>query len=223
MHQRKSKKILFYFFLLIIISSTTNTSINNLNLNKITNIKVIGLNDLNNQIISKKIKNLNLKSILFLNKKEIKNIINKNSLVEKYEVTKLYPSSIEIKIYKTNFLAKINNNGKIFLIGSNGKLISNDTEIKYLPFIFGKPKIVDFLKFKTIIDRSNLPYNEIESIYFFPSKRWDLRLKDNILLKLPKNFTKDSLDYANEFIKNYKLNKFTIVDFRVNNQIIVYE
>ena len=223
MHQRKSKKILFYFFLLIIISSTTNTSINNLNLNKITNIKVIGLNDLNNQIISKKIKNLNLKSILFLNKKEIKNIINKNSLVEKYEVTKLYPSSIEIKIYKTNFLAKINNNGKIFLIGSNGKLISNDTEIKNLPFIFGKPKIVEFLKFKKIIDRSNLPYNEIESIYFFPSKRWDLKLKDNILLKLPKNFTKDSLDYANEFIKNYKLNKFTIVDFRVNNQIIVYE
>ena len=133
------------------------------------------------------------------------------------------PSTIEIKVYKTIFLAKINNNGKTFFIGSNGKLTPDNAEIKDLPYIFGKPKIYEFLKFKTIIDQSKLSYNQIENIYYFPSKRWDLRLKDNILLKLPKEFTKNSLDNAYEFIKNYKFNKFTVVDFRVNNQIIVYE
>ena len=223
MRQRKSKKVLFYFFLLIIISSISNTSLNNFNFDNEINIKVSGLSDSNNQIILKKLKRLNLKSIFLINKNEITDLIDKNSLVEKYEVVKLYPSTIEIKVYKTIFLAKINNNGKTFFIGSNGKLTPDNAEIKDLPYIFGKPKIYEFLKFKTIIDQSKLSYNQIENIYYFPSKRWDLKLKDNILLKLPNEFTKNSLDNAYEFIKNYKLNKFTVVDFRVNNQIIVYE
>ena len=53
--------------------------------------------------------------------------------------------------------------------------------------------------------------------------RWDLRLDDNILLKLPKNFTEASLVNANEFIKNNNFDNFTVIDFRVNNQIIVNE
>ena len=61
---------------------------------------------------------------------------------------------LNIKIKKTNFLAKINHNGKIFLIGSNGKLIPKKFQISDLPFIFGKPKIKEFLKFKKIIDQS---------------------------------------------------------------------
>ena len=223
MRQRKSKIISFYFFLLIIISSITNISFNNINFNKVKNVKVSGLSDLNNQIMLDKIYSLNLSNILFLNKNEIINLINSNSLVEKYEVKKIYPSTIQIKINKADFLAKINNNGKTFLVGSNGKLIPNNNQISNLPFIFGKPEIIDFLKFKRIIDKSKISYQEIESFYFFPSKRWDLRLKDNILLKLPKNFSKASLNNANEFIKQKNLDKFTVIDFRVKNQIIVYE
>tara|TARA_B100000900_G_scaffold253139_1_gene215720 strand:- start:3656 stop:4327 length:672 start_codon:yes stop_codon:yes gene_type:complete len=223
MRQRKSKIILFYFFLLIIISSITNISLNNLKFNEVKNVKVSGLSESNNQIIIEKIYNLNLSNILLINKNEIINSINSNSLVEKYEVTKLYPSTIQIKINKTEFLAKINKNGKTFLVGSNGKLIPNDTKINNLPFIFGKPEINEFLKFKKIIDKSQLSYHEIKSFYFFPSMRWDLRLKNNILLKLPKNFTEASLVNANEFIKNFNFDKFTVIDFRVNNQIIVNE
>ena len=223
MRQRKSKIISFYFFLLIIISSITNISLNNLKFNEVKNVKVSGLSESNNQIIIEKIYNLNLSNILLINKNEIINSINSNSLVEKYEVTKLYPSTIQIKINKTEFLAKINKNGKTFLVGSNGKLIPNDTKINNLPFIFGKPEINEFLKFKKIIDKSQLSYHEIKSFYFFPSMRWDLRLKNNILLKLPKNFTEASLVNANEFIKNFNFDKFTVIDFRVNNQIIVNE
>ncbi len=223
MRQRKSKIISLYFFLLLIISSITNISFNNLNLNEIKNVKASGLNEHNNQIIIEKIYNLNLSNILLINKKEIINLINSNSLVEKYEVKKIYPSTIQIKINKTEFLAKINKNGKTFLVGSNGKLIPNDTTINNLPFIFGKPEINEFLKFKKIIDKSKFSYHQIKSFYFFPSMRWDLRLDDNILIKLPKNFTEASLVNANEFIKNNNFDNFTVIDFRVNNQIIVNE
>ena len=53
--------------------------------------------------------------------------------------------------------------------------------------------------------------------------RWDLTLKDNILIKLSKNFSKDSLDNAYKFTKENNLNKFNVIDLRVSDQIIVYE
>ena len=51
---------------------------------------------------------------------------------------KRYPSSIEIKIEKTNFLASTNINGKNYLVGSNGKFINTKDYSKNLPFIFWK-------------------------------------------------------------------------------------
>ena len=103
MHQRKSKKILIYFFLLIIVSSISNNSINNLNLSKIQNIKISGLDPNDNQILLNNIKNLNVENIFSINKKEIVKLINSNSVVERYEVFKKYPSTININIKKTNF------------------------------------------------------------------------------------------------------------------------
>ena len=223
MQERKSKKILIYFFLLIAISSINNISLNNFKFEKIKNIYVSGLSDDENKVILEKIKNLNLKNILIVNKKKIIETINSNTLVENYNVKKKYPSSLEIKIVKTKLLAKINVDKEIFIIGSNGKLSLIENKNVDLPFIFGKPEVDEFLKFKKIIDESKLSYYQIDNFYFFPSKRWDLKLKNNILIKLPKDFTKEALANANKFIENYKSNKFTIVDLRVNNQIILNE
>tara|TARA_B100000242_G_scaffold109949_1_gene76699 strand:+ start:142 stop:813 length:672 start_codon:yes stop_codon:yes gene_type:complete len=223
MHQRKSKKILIYFFLLIIVSSIGNNSINNLNLSKIQNINISGLDPNDNQILLNNIKNLNAENIFSINKNEIVKLINSNSLVETYEVFKKYPSTININIQKTSFFARINDNGKIFLIGSNGELTLANKTFNELPYIFGKPNIDEFLKFKKIIDKSKFSYNKIENFYFFPSKRWDLKLKDNILIKLPNNFSYETLDHLYKFLKINNIKSFTVLDARINNQIIINE
>ena len=177
MHQRKSKIILIYCFLLIFSSSISNNSFNVLELIKIQNIKISGLDQKENQIILNKLKYLNLENIFYINKHEIEKLLNSNSLIESYKVIKEYPSTINIDIKKTSFLAKINNNGKIFLIGSNGKLTLEEKSNNDLPFIFGKPNVEDFLKLKKNLEKSKFSYNQIESFYFYPSKRWDLKLK----------------------------------------------
>ena len=223
MHQKKSKKILVYFFLLIIVSSISNNSINNNKLNKIKKINVSGLHEIDNQKLFNEIKNLSLGNIFSINKSEIIKLINENSLIERYEVFKKYPSTIDIKIEQTKFYAKINNKGKTFLIGSNGKLTLSKTNNSELPFIFGKPNIHKFLEFKKIIDESKFSYKKIKNLYFFPSNRWDLKFKDDILLKLPNKFTYETLDYLYEFLENYKGKSFNIVDARIENQIILNE
>ena len=223
MHQRKSKKLLIYFFLLIIISSTNNISLKNLEFQKVRNIEVSGLDEIENKLIIDQIKNLNLTNIFFINKAEINNLISSNPLIEKYQIFKSYPSAIKIMIKKTNFIAKINHNNEIFVIGSNGKLIPDNFHASDLPYIFGKPEIQEFLKFKQIVDQSKFSFDEIESLYFFPSKRWDIKLKNNILLKLSNNSIKDSLDYTYEFLEHNNIGKFTTIDIRIDNQIILNE
>ena len=221
MHQRKGKKILIYFFLLILFGSINNISFNSLKYKGIENINVKGLKDYDNENLSQLIENLNLENIYLLNKKEIIDLVSSNSLVEKYDIYKRYPSSLDVNIKKTKFLARINNNDKTFLIGSNGKLSDNNFLNNELPFIFGKPKINDFLNFKEIIDQSNFSYNEIKNLYFFSSNRWDLELKNNILIRLPENLDKETLQFILNFLNNNKFKDIKIVDARVENQIII--
>ncbi len=221
MHQRKSKKILIYFFLLIIISSTNNLALDKFEYDTIDDIKISGFNDYNKENLIKEIKKLKLENIFFLNGNEINRIINENNLIERYEVFKKYPSSIHIKIQKTNFLAKINKNGKTYIVGSNGKLLNSNLSDKDLPYIFGNPNISKFLNLKNIIHESQISYNQIENIFFYKSKRWDLELKNNIILKLPETNIKVSLDIANKFLKDKHFINDKIIDLRINNQIIV--
>ena len=221
MHQRKGKKILIYFFLLFIVGSINNISLNNLKLKKINYININGLGENDNAILLQEIKNLNLDNIFSINKNEIVNQMNSNSLVENYNIFKRYPSSIDININKTKFLARINNNGKIFLVGSNGKLIENNFSSNQLPFIFGNPNIYKFLEFKKTIDQSKISYDEIKNLYFFSSQRWDLELKNNIIIKLSKNYTKESLNLALEFLYSDRFRDVTIIDARIKNQIIL--
>ena len=223
MLQRKSNKIIFYFFLFLIVSSTNNLDLNNIKLAKIKNINVSGLDYEDKKKLLNEIKTLEIKNIFSFDILELKKIFGENTLIEKYKIFRIYPSTLAIEIQKTNFLAKISSNNKIYLVGTNGKLSNaNISKIK-LPFIFGNPDIQNFLKFKKIIDDSKISYNQIKNIYYFQSKRWDIELENNVLLKLPKDNIKTSLDNSFEFINfNNFLNNKTI-DTRIENQIIVNE
>ncbi|WP_440678556.1 cell division protein FtsQ/DivIB [Candidatus Pelagibacter sp. HIMB1611] len=221
MHQRKSKKILIYFFLLILVGSINNSSIDNFKLEKVNNINIFGLEKNDQNEILYNLNKLDLKNIFFINKKNIGNIIESNSLVEKYNVIKKYPHSIEINIKKTNFIATINKNGKSFLIGNNGKLSSNKSSVTQLPYIFGNPKIEEVLELKKIIDQSNIDYSQISSLYYFKSNRWDLKFNNKLEIKLPENIEKETLDKLSIFLKNIKLEDKKIVDARIKNQIII--
>jgi len=216
MQQPKSKKILIYFFLLLIVGSINNINFNSLKLQNINNIDITGLDIKDKSILLTEIQNFDLNNIFLIAKMDLANVIESNSLVENYFVFKKYPSSLNIDIEKTQFLAKINKNGQIFFIGSNGKFIKNDSLNNELPFIFGNPTVKEFFKIREIIDKSKISYSEIKNLYFYPSKRWDLELRDNTIIKLPIDDIDRALNLAIEFLDDNKL-----IDARIENQIIL--
>ena len=221
MHQQKGKVILIYFFIFLIVGSINNNSLNRIQFEKIKNVKITGLDENENINLLENILNLNLENIFLIDSNQISKIINSNSLVENYEIFKKYPNTIDIKIEKTKFLAKMSTDGKTYLVGSNGKL----SDMKYsdleLPFIFGKPEINEFIEFTRVIKQSKFSLNEIKNLYFFPSKRWDIELKNNIILKLSKDHAILSLDQAFELLNDSSFNDIKVIDARIKNQIIL--
>ena len=221
MHQRISRKIIIYLLIFFSVSSIGNYHLINFNFLKNVRFNITGLDDLNILNMTNNLNNLKIKNIYFLNKSKVSEIIESNTLVENYSVNKKYPSNLVIKIIDTNFLAKINLNNKIYIIGSNGKLINNNYKNDNLPFIFGKPEINEFLNFKRLIDESKFSYDQIKNLYFFPSKRWDVELSNQLILKLSKNDIKDSLNQAFEFFNNNNFKEIKLIDARIKNQIII--
>ena len=216
MQQRKSKKILIYFFLLLVVGSINNINLTSLKLQNINDISITGLDIKDKLNLLKQIENFNQNNIFLINKIDLADEIESNTLVENYSIFKRYPSSLDINIEKTKFLAKINKDGQIFYIGSNGKFIKNNSLKNELPFIFGNPKVFEFFKIKEIIDKSKITFKEIKNLYFYPSKRWDLELIDNTIIKLPNDNINLALNLAIEFLNDHKF-----IDARIKNQIIL--
>ena len=221
MHQRTSKKIIIYFLLFISLCTVSNIELNKKNFLKIKKINIFGINNIEVSNVKNEINNLNLNNIISLNKNEISNVIDSYNIVENYKIFKKYPSTLNIEIIKTNFLAKINYDGKTYIVGSNGRLINEKFNNDHLPYIFGNPETKEFLKLKEKIDLSKFSYDQIKNFYFYPSKRWDLELKDGIRIKLSNLNIVKSLNQSFEFLNLKNLRDIKIIDLRVKNQIII--
>ena len=221
LQQIDKKKVFLYIIFLLILTSINNINFKNIGHLKINKFIISGLENENKQNLLQNLKKLKLDTIFFLKQTKIKNIIESNNLVETYFVNKEYPSTLNIKIKKTNLLANTNINSNFYYIGSNGKLIKTDYINENLPYLYGNPKIDQFIKFKKIIDLSKFEYNEISDIYFYPSNRWDIKIKNEILIKLPQNKISNILDLCFDVMKSKEFSNIEIIDARIKNQLII--
>ncbi len=218
----KKNKVYIYLFIYFLLSTFNNVHLNNSNFLKfkINNIIVSGLSEKSNLQISEEIKNILFENIFFIKKDVLLKILEKNNLINSFEIKKIYPDTIEVKIKKTEFLGITNINGKFLIIGSNGKLIDNTSTKKNLPYVFGKVNPYSFIEFITIIEKSKFDLDTVKEFYFFPSGRWDLKTKDNKLFKLPSENLELKLNLIYNILKNEELNNIKIIDLRFSDKII---
>ena len=220
---QKDKKILIYFFLFVVLGSINNKYFVDTKIFKIKDFKLDGLNEKEKLDLLLQFDQFKEQNIFYLSKDEIIKILDKNNLIDSFLINKNYPSNLNIKIEKTKFLANIDVNGKNYLIGSNKKLIQTESNNESLPNIFGNPSLDDFFLIKNNISKSSINFNNIKNLFFFPSNRWDLELKNGILIKLP---NVNSVDALNNYFKLIKLPEFQnvkVFDMRINKQIIINE
>ena len=223
MHQKKSKKIFIYIILFLSIGTLNHKNLNNIYLNKSIKINVSGLDDKNNFAIKNNLDFLNLSSLFFLKKHEINEIVSTNNLVERYSISKVYPATLNIEIDQTKFLAQTQINNKNFLLGSNGRLIKINNLKKDLPFIYGNFNNQNFFQLKTAIDQTEFEYTDIKNLFFYKSGRWDIETNDGLIIKLPQNEIKSSLEIFLNFFTRKESKDIYKIDLRQKNQIIINE
>ena len=223
MLQLKNKKKLIFFYLLILI---TISSINNRYFYDETILKskivfeIDGLSIDDDLKLRNNLKSLKDQSIFLIDKKKLSELIIKNNIVLNFIVKKIYPNKIEIKINKAIKVGKILKNNKLSVIVSNGKLIDYDYQNLNLPYFYGEFNKEEFLKFFSMLKIVNIDFKLIQSFYFFPSGRWDIKFKDGLIIKLPENNPKKSLSFVLNLIKEKKFNTSKVLDLRINNKII---
>jgi len=226
MHQfRDRKKYFLFLFLNIFFLSSINSQLfieKKQSFYNLKSIEVLGLEKSLNLEIEQNLNFLINTNIFFIDKQILNNQLNKYSFIENYSIFKFYPSKIILKLKHTNFLARTIKNNEIFLIGSNSKFINikKFNNFYHLPIVFGNFNAEEFLLFKKIINNSDLNYNNIKEIFFYPSRRIDIKTKDNITIKFPIKDIKKAMNIASKIINNEKFNN-NIIDLRVPNQIIL--
>ena len=221
----KKIKIIFYIFLILFLSTFNNTNIHELKKNffLIENIKINGLNEKLTLDINSKLEKYLRGNLLLLNKEFIQNDMNEFPFIESYTIFKKYPSQIILNIKETELIAKTFDNNKIEYIGSNGKIIGEDyyENKKKLPNVFGNFKTSELLRVFLLLENNNFMLSEITDLYYFNSGRWDVKFKNNLLIKLPINKLDNSINIAKKFIEKEKITGNIIIDLRVANQVII--
>ena len=223
MHQQIGKKIFIYLFILLFLGTFNNQKLLGLNQFALKNIIIETSDNTNFVELSDEILNQKKLNIFFINLKNIKNIIEKNNLVEKYYVIKNYPSTLKIKIVKTKFFSRLSIDGKTFNIGTNGKLTEEFSNNNNLPFIFGNPSIDDVIEFYTIVKTSKFNFNNFTNLFYYKSGRWDIETIDGIIIKLPNDNLEKKLQEIHTIISNKDFTNQKIIDARIINQLILYD
>ncbi len=221
----KNYKLIFYVFIFLFLSSTNNLSWIKIKseILKINEIEVVGLQKELNYSIKKKLLFLLGENIFFVNSDKIKDELNKIRYIENYKIKKIFPSKLNIKIKKTIILAQAYENNKKYYIGSNKRKISflKEIEDKKYPTIYGKFTIEEFIKLRDTMNEVKFDLYSITDYYYFQSNRWDIKLKNGTLIKLPKKNIGSAITLAKKIISKKLNEQKKIIDLRVEKQIIL--
>ena len=216
------KRFSIALFLLLLLSTykiQTNFSL-------IPNLSIKEIIIENNRIVDEKNIKKNLAflydtNLFLLKTKNIKIRLTEIDFIESYEIKKIYPDKIRIRVFEKKPIAVLQHKKNKFFFTSNGGTATflDLKEFQNLPLVFGDKE--SFNRFYKNLIAINFPINEIKNFYLFESKRWDLVTIKNQTIKLPVyDYDKSLLNYLN--LKDQaNFQKFKTFDYRIKEQLIL--
>ena len=226
LHLINKKKYILYIFLFTTLTTFNNLNFNKLNIFAIKDIEIIEKNKITynasfNEELIEEFKYLINTNIFFIDKKKLNYKLFNNKLISNFNIKKNYPSKLVIQYEKTKPIANIFLNNQSFFIGSNYKLIESENIIKDLPSVFGKPKMIELKEIMEQVRLSKINIDSITDFYYFKSKRWNIKLNNGVLIKLPKDDLLETLNLAWNILEDKKILIRNNLNLSVKNQIII--
>ena len=222
----KKIKILFYIFIFIFLSTVSFFERTNIFSNKIffplNKIEIYGYEKVDYVAMQSQLSNLIGQNLLFMNSKDIEEILDENKLISEFTIQKKYPDTVNINLKEVNFVAKVFKDKKKYFLADNDILIPFKDYVidQDLPNIYGKDAEFYFNDFQKLLKLNNFNINIISSYYFFQINRWDLVTNNQKIIKFPSKGLNEAIKVANKLLNNKDFNKYSVIDLRINNKII---
>ncbi len=155
-------------------------------------------------------------NLIGLNFDYIKEIVESSEWVKRASIKKVLPSTLKINVTENDPYAIYFQQGKSFLIDLDGSIVTEINLDNYeddLLFVRGEnsPELLEQLIRDISITFPNLSQT-LEEVEFIEKRRWNLKLKNKLLVKLPDENIQKSLKNLKQLFEEQELMESNIIE-----------
>src|ERR1700721_201915 len=164
-------------------------------------------------------------SLLFLDAEAVRDRLKANAWIADATVLKLYPGQLQIDIVERSAFALWQQDGHLSVIAEDGAVLEPYVTRRFtsLPLVVGKGAETRARDFLALLDRYPQVRAVTKAAIFVGERRWNLRLKDGLDIRLPENDVGNALAALSKIDKEDKLfsRDIVAVDMRLSDRLIV--
>jgi cell division protein FtsQ len=164
-------------------------------------------------------------SLLFLDAATVRDRLKANSWIADATILKLYPGQLQIDIVERSAFALWQQDGRLSVIADDGAVLEPYVSRRFvsLPLVVGKGADIRARDFLALLDRYPQVRSATKAAIFVGERRWNLRLKDGLDIRLPENDVGNALATLSKLDKEERLfsRDIVAVDMRLPDRLVV--
>jgi cell division protein FtsQ len=164
-------------------------------------------------------------SLLFLDAATVRDKLEANPWIGEATVLKLYPGQIQIDIVERSAFALWQHDGRLAVISDDGAVLQPYLSRRFisLPLVVGKGAETRARDFLALLARYPQVRNLTKAAILVGERRWNLRLKDGLDIRLPENDVGNALAALSKLDKEDRLlsRDIVAVDMRLPDRLTV--
>ena len=164
-------------------------------------------------------------SLLFLDAATVRDKLEANPWIGEATVLKLYPGQIQIDIVERTAFALWQHDGRLAVIADDGAVLEPYLSRRFisLPLVVGKGADTRARDFLALLDRYPQVKSQTKAAILVGERRWNLRLKDGLDIRLPEHDVGNALAALSKLDKEDRLFSRDIVaiDMRLQDRLTV--
>jgi cell division protein FtsQ len=164
-------------------------------------------------------------SLLFLDAATVRDKLKTNPWIGEATVQKFYPGQLQIDIVERSAFALWQQDGRLSVISDDGAVLEPYVSRRFigLPLVVGKGAETRARDFLALVDRYPQVRLVLKAAVFVGERRWNLRLKDGLDVRLPENDVGNALATLTRLDKEERLfsRDITAVDMRLPDRLTV--
>ena len=164
-------------------------------------------------------------SLLFLDAATVRDRLKANPWIADATILKLYPGRLQIDIVERTAFALWQQDGRLAVIADDGAVLEPFVARRFvtLPLVVGKGAETRAKDFLALLDRYPQVRSVTKAAIFVGERRWNLRLKDGLDIRLPENDVGNALATLSKLDKDDRLfsRDITAIDMRLPDRLTV--